>query len=102
MYKIKVTSLAEKELSEIIVYISQHLKNPAAATRFLDEVAQCYGRLKDNPMQYEFCRDDRLSKLRYRKVVIKNYVLIYRVEDMSKTVYILHLFYGRRDYQKLI
>ncbi len=102
MYKIEVTFLADKELEEIILYISDHLKNPTAATHFIDKVEACYTRLKSDPRMYEYCRDERLSKLRYRKVVIKNYVLIYRIDEMSKTVYILHFFYGRRDYQKLI
>ncbi|MFI3227956.1 MAG: type II toxin-antitoxin system RelE/ParE family toxin [Clostridia bacterium] len=102
MYKLQITSLASKELDEIVLYISCNLKNPIAATNFLDEVEKCYAMLKSNPKIYEYCQDERLYKLRYRKVVVKNYVLIYRIDEASKTVYVLHIFYGKRDYQKLI
>ena len=51
---------------------------------------------------YEQCRDPQLRALGYRKAIIKNYVMIYRVDEDKKIVYILRFFYGRRDYEKLI
>ena len=102
MYKLQTTSLYHKELDEIIAYIAEHLKNPSAATRLLDGIVDCYADLKKMPKMYEHCRDERLSKMGYRKAVIQNYILIYRVDDSSKTVHILHIFYGRRDYQNYI
>ena len=38
----------------------------------------------------------------YRKAVIKNYILVYRVDEKNNIVYVFHIFYGRRDYEKLI
>lgn len=102
MYKLIITSTLHEELDSIILYISDNLKNPTAATRFLDEVSKCYGHLKTNPQIYGFCSDDRLRKQGYRKAVIKNYILVYRVDEKIDVVYVLHIFYGRRDYEKLI
>ena len=48
------------------------------------------------------CRDARLKSLGYRKALINNYVMIYRVDEDAKAVYILRFFYARRDYEKLI
>lgn len=47
-----ITELAQSDLEEIVSYIAISLSNPAAASRFLDEVAKCYGNLKDNPLIY--------------------------------------------------
>lgn len=58
--------------------------------------------LGKNAVYVNFCQNARLMALGYRKVVIKNYIMIYRVEETTHTVYILRFFYGRRDYEKLI
>ena len=102
MYKLAISEFAHQDLNNIVDYIAIQLVNPTAAGDFLDEVDKCYGYLKNNPMMYSKCQDRRLEKESYRKAVIKNYVLVYKVDDKSKTVNILRFFYGAQDYIKLI
>lgn len=47
---------------------------------------------------YEACRDLRLRAKEYRKAVIRNYVLIYKVDEKNRTVLLLRFFYGKQDY----
>ena len=47
---------------------------------------------------YEACRDLRLCAKGYRKAVIRNYVLIYKVDEKDQTVLLLRFFYGKQDY----
>lgn len=101
-YKIENTPLAEQDLDGILSYIAENLGNKTAAVSFLDEVDACYINLEQMPFMYEQCRDPQLRALGYRKAIIKNYVMIYRVDEDKKIVYILRFFYGRRDYEKLI
>lgn len=54
------------------------------------------------PLMFERCRNPRLRNPGYRRAVIKNYVMVYRVVESEHTVYILRFFYGSRDYEKLI
>ena len=102
MYKLNVSELAHKDLDKIVSYIAVQLANPSAASDFLDDLDKCYGYLKSNPMMYAKCQDKRLEIEGYRKVIIKNYVLVYKVNEDSKTVSILRFFYGAQDYAKLI
>jgi len=102
MYKLIVSELAHQDLDSIISYIAVQLANPVAASNFLDEVVRCYGYLNSNPMMYSKCNDSRLEKEGYRKAVIKNYILVYKVDEIAKTVSILRFFYGARDYEKLV
>ncbi len=102
MYKLLITELADQDLDSIVSYIAVQLSNPKAAGDFLDEVTGCYGFLKSNPMMYERCQDRRLGEEGYRKAVIKNYVLVYKINEASKTVSIMRFFYGAQDYTKLI
>lgn len=53
-------------------------------------------------MMYSKCGDSRLEKEGYRKAVIKNYILVYKVGEIGKTVIVLRFFYGARDYAILI
>ncbi len=53
-------------------------------------------------MMYAKCQDKRLEKEGYRKTLIKNYVLVHKINEASKTVNILRFFYGSQDYVKLI
>ncbi|NCB76659.1 MAG: type II toxin-antitoxin system RelE/ParE family toxin [Negativicutes bacterium] len=102
MYKLVITELAHQDLDRIVSYIVVQLSNSKAAGDFLDEVTACYGFLKSTPMMYERCQDRRLGEEGYRKAVIKNYVLVYKISEESKTVSIMRFFYGAQDYTKLI
>lgn len=102
MYKLFVTELVHRDLDKIISYIALQLANPIAAGDFLDEVDKCYGYLKDSPMMYAKCQDKHLKMEGYRKVVIKKYVLVYKINEESKTVNVLRFFHGAQDYAKLI
>ncbi|HWP95400.1 MAG TPA: type II toxin-antitoxin system RelE/ParE family toxin [Syntrophomonadaceae bacterium] len=102
MYSLVVSELAYKDLDNIVSYIAVQLVNPIAATNFLDEVEKCYGFLRSNPLMYERCHDAYLEKEGYRKAIIKNYVLVYKVEEAARTVIIHRFFYGAQEYVKLI
>lgn len=102
MYKLVVTDLAHQDLDSIVSYIAIQLANPIAASDLLDKVDECYGYLKKNPFIYSKCYNSQLGNEGYRKAVIQNYILVYKVDEITKTVSILRFFYGARDYTKLI
>ena len=102
MYKLIVTEAAHQDLDNIVAYISVQLSNPKSAGEFANAVTACHGFLKNNPVMYERCQDGRLRQEGYRKAVIKNYVLVYKINEASKTVSIMRFFYGAQDYTKLI
>lgn len=102
MYNITITDRADRELSDILEYLSVQLQNPTAATAFVEEVLSVYEALKHTPYMYELSHNLRLHRMGYHKVVIKNYVMLYRVDEQTQCVYVLHFFYGARQYEKLI
>jgi|BioPla2DNA2_1021312.scaffolds.fasta_scaffold36976_2 toxin ParE1/3/4 len=102
MYKLNISELAHHDLDRIVSYITVNLASPMAATNFLDQVEKCYDYLKDNPYMYAKCQNNRLEKEGYRKIPIKNYLLVYKVVEEDRTVNILRFFYGAQDYFKLI
>lgn len=102
MYKLNLSELAHHDLDRIVSYIIVNLASPIAAASFLDQVEKCYNYLKNNSYTYAKCQNIRLEKEGYRKIPIKNYLLVYKVVEEDKTVNILRFFYGAQDYFKLI
>lgn len=97
-YKLVVTKPAEKDLADILQYISKDLSALKAALDFLDEVLKCYDSVSSNPLMFALCENDRLKNRGYRKAIIKNYIMFYRADEENSTVYIMRFIYGRRDY----
>lgn len=102
MYKVTITDAASGDLDEIIGYIATVLANPQAAASLVDKIAACYDDLSRTPYMYGQCRNLRLQALGYRRVSIRNYIMVYRVDEERKTVYVLRFFYGPSDYERLI
>lgn len=98
MYKLIITSPAETDLADITEYIAKDLSAPIAASNFLNEVSKCYDNISRTPLMYELCQNERLRARKYRKALIKNYVMLYKVDEQTKTVSIMRFVYGRSDY----
>ena len=98
MYNLRITELADADLDAIIKYISIELANPQAAKHFLNKLESAYHFLSENPRMYPLCEDRRLARNNYRKVLLKNYVLIFRIAEFEKRVYLFRFFYGAQDY----
>lgn len=99
-YKLEVSDEAHEDIDNTVEYMIQNLENPSAASSFLDDVQQSYLRLKDNPYMFSMCQDLRLQEMGYRKVVIKHYLVLFRVE--GNVVYVVRVIYGGRNYVNFV
>ncbi len=101
-YKLVVSKEAHKDIDDIVHYIAVELVNPTAAASFLDDVEKSYFEVINNPHMYSLCQDARLSREGYRKIVLKNYLILYRIDDEEKVVFIVRIIYGGRNYVEFI
>ena len=101
-YKLIVSIEAHRDMDEIVGYIAYEVNNPQAAINFLDDVEHSYHFVLENPYMYGLCADARLQMEGCRKIPVKNYLVIYRVDEVQKFVYIIRVIYGPRDYLKLL
>ncbi len=100
MYNVILTKSAHKDLDTIYSYIAFNLDSKIAANNFLTEVEKSYSNLQSNPSLYAYCNDKRLAHLKYRRVVIKKYILIFKIDEIKKIVYVLRFFHGKQNYEK--
>jgi len=101
-YKIYITKDAHNDLNDITTYIKNKLCNPTAALDFLSEIEKNYEMITKNPLMFALCIDSRLKNEGYRKIIVKNYIVFYKINENEKAIYIMRVIYGRRDYCKLI
>ena len=101
-YKLVITGTAEQDLEDIAGYIANDLSSPKAAVTFLNDVENCYDNISLNPHMYPLCENERLKRQEYRKALIKNYIMFYRADDKTRTIYVMRFIYGGRDYIKLL
>lgn len=90
--------IAQKDLSEIIEYIQ--LDNPSAALEFLNTFDNTVSLLPDFPLMGKVPRDKRLEHLRYRILVIGNYLLFYVIS--GHVIEIRRILHGKRKYDFLL
>ncbi len=97
-YKIRGTEEYMHESDDIFYYIENKLKAPMAANRLRQEIKDNILLLKKAPRLFEKVKICKRLERQYRRIVIKNYVIIYTIDEINKIVYILHMYYGKRNY----
>lgn len=104
-YKVEITDSAKAELDEIVRYFVEELSNPISAGKLLDDFYEQKSYLYDNPYIFPVCSIQSLQQKGYRRFLfMKNYVALYIIDDneAKKNVTIMHIFYAKRDYEKLV
>ncbi|MCL1820990.1 MAG: type II toxin-antitoxin system RelE/ParE family toxin [Oscillospiraceae bacterium] len=99
MYKAKMSPVAREDLFNILDYIENQLDAPVAAADFYEIFEKCVDNLESNPYIYEVCRAEHLKKRGYRRAIVKNYLVLYTVNEDKKIVMIHHVVFGARDYE---
>lgn len=93
-YNLIITPSADKDLSDIIEYMSNDLSNPNAAKRFYEKVEKSYDNLEEFPCMYSLCELPEFSD-NHRKIIIDDYVIVYKFDESSGEISILRVLYGK-------
>lgn len=97
-YKVELTQTARRDLLGIVYYIQTELREPQIAKKL-------YWLLKEeiNSLSYLPERNplmdgtDEIRALELRKLLVKNYSVLYRVDNEVHTVRIARVMYSGRD-----
>lgn len=102
MYQLEFLPTAQRDLIEIVQYISRELNNPASAKELAGELISSAEKLRDFPYMYPVYYPIRALKREYRKLPVKNYLLFYWVDEQEKTITVARVIYARRNYSNLL
>jgi len=100
--KIIFTDTAKSDLREIAIYIAERAKDKDIAIRFVKELQEVTRHLEDFPESGAVPRDRILKSMGYRFLSHKDYLLFYLYDESQKTVYVMAIFNGKRDYMRVM
>jgi len=101
-YRVDVSEPAENDLHDIVRYISVSLSEPIAALNTMDSIEEAMSKLQDMPQRYPLVLDDRLAALGYRKLIVKNYIVFFTINEKHRIVDVERILYVRRDWLHIL
>ena len=99
-YKLSILPLFEKDLNEIVDYISIQLQNPSAAEAFVDAVEVAIQNRLSCAESFEPYHSTRERRYPYYRIHVKNCSIFYVV--IGDIMEVRRIFYNRRDINKQI
>jgi len=100
-YKIDYLPVADRDILDIISYITNELAAPEAASRLLDKIELAVERLRGFPYAHSIYPTEIDTRpFEIRAAFVESYVVLYYV--IEETVTIARVVYGGRDIQRLL
>lgn len=93
-YEIRFDKFAKQELKKIHHYISEILLEPQIANKLVIKISNSIINLKYYPEAFPMLYN--LNQV--RKLIVKNYNILYSINKNQKIVYILHIYHKAQKY----
>lgn len=96
-YSFSFTPLALQDLDDALAYISEQLSNPQAATEPLEEVEHTLASVCEFPYAFSDCSVYLISDQNIRHAMVKNYVLVFEINEEKGQIIVLRFRYARTN-----
>ena len=94
-YEVRVTRQALEQMKEIVHYISNDLMAPDAADNLLDKMKAEITKLSSFPKKHALIDEEPWRAEGVRKIVVKNFLIYYWVDDENNRVQVTAVIYSR-------
>jgi plasmid stabilization system protein ParE len=101
-YNYVLTESAEADIDEAFDYIANELVNPDAASAFADELEEKLEEICKTPKAGRPVHNPYLKRDDIRRVLVKNYIAYYLINEEAAKIVVLRVVYNRRDQDKLL
>ncbi len=97
-YEVRLLNRALQDLDDIYGYIARTLAEPGTATELIDTLESEILSLEYLPHRCPVRRSGAYAKDGYRQLMVKNYIVIYRINEAEKQVIIVTVRYARSSF----
>ena len=97
-YDVKLSIEAKKDLKNIVSYIKNVLKEPNIAKKYAKMLRVEIENLECFPQKHTTIDNEEIKDLNMRKLIIKNYIAFYRINEEKKKVNVDRIIYGASDW----
>ena len=102
MYKLEFLPIAKKDIDDIIYYISNNLKNNAAAIN----LSKCFIKGANSILEFPYGLSEYKAKSKlkneYRSIKIKNFLMFYTINERKKTITVVRVLYQKIDITSIL
>ena len=98
VYTVGMTDEARCNLEGIFRYVAKNLQEPGTAISLIDELETGMLSLSSMPQRCPERQTGIYAGRGYRQLLVKNYTIIFRVEEMNRRVIILTIRYSRSNF----
>ena len=97
-YEVRLMNQALQDLDEIYGYIARNLQEPGVAAELLDALESEILSLEYLPYRRSERRTASFANSGYRQLMVKNYIVVYRIDEAHKQVLIVTVRYARSSF----
>lgn len=97
-YKVKLMSRALRDLDGIYKYIAQTLLEAGTALHLAEEIERGIFSLEHFPNRCPIRRIGAYANKGYRQLLVKNYTVIFRINEEEKTVIVVTVRYSASQF----
>ena len=98
-YNVVIKESAQRDVEKITDYLVNILYSKQAANNFLDALSKKIKILSKNPYIYAA---EQVGRRLYRKTMVNQYVVAFRIDEETKTVYIIAIGHSRMQKSRLL
>lgn len=102
IYRIHITSAAERDLNHAADHIDYVLKNPKAADDLLDHAEKRINLLCEFPQKFQLVDDPVLASWGIRFITIDNYLAFYTIDTEKNLVTIVRFLYQKSNWKSIL
>ncbi len=96
-YKVKINPKAIRELDSIYQYIACEKLAPENAKGQIDRIKKAILKLDTFPQSHQDRNEGRYAGKGYRQLLVDNYIVIIRIDEANKIVYVVTVQYQGRN-----
>lgn len=101
-YNVKILDEAKEDIKKIIIYIKKKLKEPEIAKQHSKAFKEEISKLKDTADIYNVIDNEIIEKNDIRKIMVKNFMVFYKIIEDIKEVQIIAVYYSGSNWQKRV
>ena len=96
-YKVKINPKSIRELDSIYQYIANEKLAPENARGQIDRIKKAILKLDTFPQSHQDRNEGRYAGKGYRQLLVDNYIVIIRIDEINKIVYVVTVQYQGRN-----